>query len=267
MIFDGKTFAARRREELLEVRRTLGEVSLGIVVSSDDPVTNSFVRIKEKNAEALSVKQVRYAIPHGANTEAVVALVGDAAQEDGIIVQLPLPQDVDVEVVLNAIPEDKDVDALSYTLQERLESGDVSVMPPVAAAVRSILEKEDISVHQKKVVVVGKGNLVGKPCATLFNYLGAHVTILDKGDDLTVHTKDADVIMLGAGSPRVLKPDMVKGGVVVLDAGTSEAGGVVVGDADPTVSEKASFFTPVPGGIGPVAVVEIFGNLFTLCKK
>lgn len=265
-IFDGRVFAAKRREELLEERKPLSAVSLGIVASSDDPVTNSFVRIKERNANALNVEQVRYEVPAGATTEAVIELVKDASKESGIIVQLPLPEGVDANEVINAIPEDKDVDALSENMVRRLQGGDMSVIPPVAAAVREILESEKITIYEKKVTVVGKGRLVGVPCSALFTHLGAQVTILEKNDDVAAHTKDADIVMLGAGSPHLLTEKMVKEGVVILDAGTSESKGAVVGDADPKVAEKAALFTPVPGGIGPVAVVEIFGNLFTLVK-
>lgn len=267
MIFDGRAFAEKRREELLKERAALGTVSLGIVASSDDPVTNSFVRIKEKNANILDVNQVLYTVPAAASTEEVQQLVREASKESGIIVQLPLPKGVDVNAVINTIPEKKDVDALSEKMVTRLAGGDLSVIPPVAAAVRSILNAEQITMEGKTVVVVGKGRLVGAPCAELFTHLGASVTVLDKSSNLAEHTKDADIILLGAGSPGLLKTDMVKDGVVVLDAGTSESKGVVVGDADPAIVEKASLFTPVPGGVGPVAVVEIFGNLFTLNKK
>lgn len=264
MIFDGRAFAAKRREELLKKRAEFGDISLAVVMGEHDPVTSSFVRIKEKNAEALNVRLVRYFIPDGADTAAVEALVQSAAQETGMIVQLPLPQGIDTERVLASIPSEKDVDALSPEMANRLKEGYVSVIPPVAAAVREILESENITVYEKKVVVIGKGRLVGAPCAELLKHMGAHTVVLDKDDDVVSSTQDADVIVLGAGSPQLLKPEVVKEGVVVLDAGTSESNGVVVGDADPALAEKASFFTPVPGGIGPVAVVEIFGNLFKL---
>lgn len=263
MLFDGKTFAAKRREELLSERGALGDVSLGVVMGAHDPVTSSFVRVKERTAAALDVALKRYLIPDDATTDDVQRLVGDAARESGLIVQLPLAPNIDVDAVLASISPEKDVDALSPEMVDRLAVGDTTVVPPVAAAVREILTAENISVAEKRVVVVGKGRLVGAPCAALFNALGAQVTVLDKHDDLTA-LQHADIVMLGAGSPHLVTPDMVKDNVVVLDAGTSEQAGVVVGDADPRVAEKASFFTPVPGGIGPVAVVEIFGNLFKL---
>ena len=264
MIFDGKDFAKRRREELKIERASFGTLTLGIVVGGGNPVTDSYVRIKEKNAHALDVELVRYMIPDGATTEDVQNLVREAAKESGIIVQLPVPEGIDANKVINTIPKEKDVDALSEQMVTRLEAGDISILPPVAAAFRSILAAEKIPVEGRKVVVVGRGRLVGAPGATLLKHLGASVTVLGSKDTVAEHTQDADIIVLGAGVANLLKPDMIKKGVVILDGGTSESSGVVVGDADPACAEKASLFTPVPGGIGPVAVIEIFGNLFKL---
>jgi len=264
MIFDGKTFATARRGELLKECAKYGALSLGVVMGENDPVTSSFVRVKERNAAMLGVTLVRYGIPEGASTEEVQALVGKASQESGLIVQLPLSEGVDVERVLSSIPVEKDVDALSRVASEKIQSGNIEILPPVAAAIHSIIEKEQISVSGEKAVVVGKGKLVGAPVAELLRHLGAEVVSLDRSDDIALHTKNASIVVLGAGAPHFLKPDMVSEGVVIFDAGTSESNGVVVGDADPSIAEKASFFTPTPGGIGPVAVVEIFGNLLKL---
>ena len=267
MIVAGKAFAAERREELLKQRSAFDALSLGVVMGEHDPVTSSFVRVKERNAEMLGVTLVRYLIPEGASTEAVQKLLEDAAKEDGIIVQLPLPDGVDTEAVLASIPPEKDVDALSPEMNDRLSVGDVSIVPPVAAAVREILAAHNISVSGKEIAIVGKGKLVGVPCAALFKTLGGKVTMLDKKDNLE-SLKTADIVMLGAGSPHLVKRDMVQDGVVILDAGTSEQAGVVVGDADPTVAEKASFFTPVPGGVGPMTIACLLRNTVTaFCRQ
>lgn len=255
MLFDGKTFAAKRRAALLEKRHSVGALSLGIVAASGDPVTDSYVRIKEKNAHLLGVTLQRYVLAPDADTESAVRLVQEAAACDGVIVQLPLPPHIEVAAVLRAVPPEKDVDALSPAPQ---------VLPPVVAAIREIIAAYQIPYRGKKVVVIGKGRLVGAPAAAYFAAAGATVVVLTEGDDVATQTADADIIVLGAGAPGILTADMVRDGVVVFDAGTSEDGGVVVGDADPAVAEKAALFTPVPGGIGPVAVVEIFGNLLEL---
>lgn len=267
MIFDGRAFAAKRRESLLKERDQFGHVSLGIVMSADDPVTSSFVRIKENNAAILRVELKRYVLEKGADTKKALEILEKAAYEnDGVIVQLPLPEGIDGDKVIKHIPKEKDVDALSPERVDALKNGDTSILPPVAKAIQEIIKEEHIDIKNKKIVVVGKGKLVGVPVSELLKHIGGDVTALGAGDDLESKTKDADIIVLGAGHPGLLNENMVKEGVIVFDAGTSESGGVVVGDADVAVSNRATFFTPVPGGIGPVAVVEIFSNLFALKK-
>lgn len=125
---------------------------------------------------------------------------------------------------------------------------------------------ELVPTRGKKATVVGSGRLVGAPAARLLRELGAEVQVLEKGDSLDV-LKDADIIVLGAGEPGLVKPEHLKEGVVLIDAGTSESNGKVAGDADPACAEKAALFTPVPGGVGPIAVAMIFKNLFALAKK
>src|SRR6185295_12556323 len=161
---------------------------------------------------------------------------------------------------------EKDVDILSDKAFEAFAAGKLSAVPPVPAAMHYVLQRNNISVKAKSVVLVGAGRLVGKPAGVLFARLGAHVTMLIKGDSLEP-TKTADILILGTGVPALITPDMIKEGVVILDGGASESAGKVVGDADPACALKASLFTPVPGGIGPIAVVEIFANLLLLGKK
>lgn len=253
MIIDGRALAEERVAELLKERSELGPLTLSIVVTQEDAVTSSFLRIKGKIAERLAVA-VEYVSSF------------DAVRGDGIILQLPLQAGLDVDVERNKIPLLHDVDVLSNLAFEEFTRAEFPP-PPVARAVDVVLVKSGISVSGKKVVVVGQGRLVGKPVAELMRQQGALVTVLEKGEAIEPHTKDADIIVLGAGVPGLLQPDMVRDGVVILDAGTSELSGKVVGDADPACAEKAALFTPTPGGIGPLAVVEIFANLFELVKR
>jgi methylenetetrahydrofolate dehydrogenase (NADP+)/methenyltetrahydrofolate cyclohydrolase len=153
---------------------------------------------------------------------------------------------------------------LSKAAYAEFEKGHWPAIPPVPAALAYILKESGVDVRGKHIVSLGRGRLVGRPAAILFQHLGATVELLGRDADIAAHTRDADIIILGAGVPGVLKPDMVKEGVAIVDAGTSELGGKVVGDADPAVAEKASIFTPVPGGVGPVAIAEIYKNLFAL---
>lgn len=267
MIIDGRALATKRTEELRAARTQFGPLTLGHVVATNDAVINSYVSIKRRVATELTVDVREYRLDETATTDDVIAAIHDASKESGVILQLPLPPHVDAVRARNELPLSVDVDALSDKAFARFAAGDVSVAPPVAAAIRYIIETHGVGIQGKKVVVVGKGRLVGEPTAALMRILGGDVLVIDRGDDLRGAVAQADVVVLGAGVPHLLQPDMVKDGVVIFDAGTSESSGKVVGDADPACADKSAMFTPVPRGIGPLTVVEIFANLFELVKR
>jgi methylenetetrahydrofolate dehydrogenase (NADP+)/methenyltetrahydrofolate cyclohydrolase len=242
MIVDGKKVADEVLSTLLQQSRQ--GLRLGVVMNTGDAASDSFVKIKERTAAKVGVKVIRYNPEH----------MHDALQCDGVLVQLPIEN---ADTLLAAIPSQKDVDALGPNPQ---------VLAPVAGAVKEILERYRVDPRGKKAVVVGAGRLVGQPCANLLRSLGANVVVVTAEQGSLDELKDADIVVLGAGSPGIVKPDMLKQGVVLIDAGTSEAGGKIAGDADPACAEVASVFTPVPGGLGPIAVAMIFKNLFELTK-
>jgi len=257
MIINGKEIAESIYADLAVQREGITHpIKLGIIVGTNDPVIESFVRIKTRIAARLGVEIVREELPERVATtsDVVAALARLVPLVDGIIVQLPLPVQIDTDALLASIPSEKDVDGISATPRVR---------PPVAEAVAEIIRHECLEVCDKQAVVVGSGRLVGGPCAILLQELGAQVTVINKGESLDP-LKDADIVVLGAGNPGFVKPDMLKDGVVLIDAGTSESAGKVVGDADPACAQKASVFTPVPGGVGPIAVAMLFKNLFAL---
>jgi methylenetetrahydrofolate dehydrogenase (NADP+)/methenyltetrahydrofolate cyclohydrolase len=253
MIVDGKKIA-----EEVYARLPKKPLTLGILVGEKNPVIDSFVRIKERAAAALGVTLIRAELADGATTEAAIAGVAALAENtDGIIVQLPLPAHINTDEVLAAIPPEKDVDGISPS---------PLVRPPVAGAVAEILAIGNIDPRGKNAVVVGSGRLVGAPVATLLRESGANVRIVERGDSLDLLI-DADIVVLGAGEPGLVKPEHLKNGVILIDAGTSEAGGKVRGDANPACADVSSVFTPVPGGVGPIAVAMIFKNLLRLARK
>lgn len=236
---------------------TLQGKKLGIVVSTGDAVTDSYVRIKTRAAQRLGVEIIRRELPPDASTQDALDAVRSLIEHsDGIIVQLPLPAGIDADTVLAGVPPSHDVDALNPG---------ALVVAPVAGAMQEILRVAGVTAAGKQAVVIGEGRLVGAPCAGLLRTLGAQVTVVTKGDSLDV-LHDADVIVSGAGSPGLIRPDMIKEGVVVIDAGTSESSGKIAGDAEPACADKASVFTPVPGGVGPVAIAMIFKNLAVLAR-
>ncbi len=267
MIVDGRTIRDELLEEVKQEVTALGRpLSLGIFVShAPDFATESFIRIKKRAADAIGVEIVEYAIEENATTESVVAdIAAHASKHDGLIVQCPLPPAFDIDQIRNAVPIEKDVDALSDAAVAAFESGDAKILTPVVAALADFCKRGDIEVCGKHAVVLGQGRLVGKPAATWLRQQGAEVTILDKSSPDIDAIQHADILVLGAGVPGLVNPDMVKNGVILFDAGTSEAEGKLAGDADPSCAEKAALFTPVPGGIGPITVAFIFKNLARL---
>jgi methylenetetrahydrofolate dehydrogenase (NADP+)/methenyltetrahydrofolate cyclohydrolase len=268
MIADGKQLARDLEARLAEEFAALPKKpSVALFVMSEDLATRTFINIKKKVAERLGITVRQEDIPAHATTEEVIDRITNAAEE-GIVVQLPLAAGVDTAAVLAAIPRGKDLDVISPDANAAFSAGDFSVLPPVVGAIAAILERYAIDPNGKQVAVIGSGKLVGKPAAAWLSGKGASVAVADEHTpDISVLTKNADMIVLGAGEPGLLTPAMINEGVVILDAGTSEASGKLAGDADPTCAEKASLFTPVPGGIGPLTVVMLFQNLLSLAKK
>jgi len=262
MIVNGRDIAKKVLSSLEEERKHIGRpMALGILMSEGDAATESFIKIKSKSAHRLGVEVVRRELDSGATTQdALEALADLAGRVQGVIVQLPLPSNIDAEKVIAAIPQAKDVDAIGPKPH--------AVLAPVAGAVREVLLETGVEVEGKKAVVVGAGRLVGKPAAEMLTEMGANVTFVTKEAGSLEELKSADIAVLGAGNPSFIKPEMLRAGVVLLDAGTSEAlGGKLMGDADPSCANMASVFTPTPGGIGPIAIAMIFKNLFELSKK
>ena len=269
MILDGKRIASEMYEAMAgEYAKSGRPARLGIVVVGENPVIASFVRIKERAAARLGVEFVRRQLPESATTEEALAAVEEAvATCDAVIPQLPMPKHVDSKKILAAVPPSKDVDAINPTTpsQRRI------VHEPVALAVLELLDRAGVDVRGKRTVVVGAGRLVGAPSARMLREHGAdvHVVTRDQGslDDL----KTADIVVAGTGVSGLVKPEMLREGVALIDAGTSnvpkENGGIIAGDADPACADKCLVFSPVPGGVGPVAVAMIYRNLLTLIKK
>lgn len=265
MKLDGKQIAEEIYEELRGRRSLFNKpITLGIVVGGANPVIEQFVRIKSRAAERLSIDIVRVNLSDTADTQKTIDAVKELAERtDSVIIQLPLPTNLDTDAILSAIPAEKDVDAINPSIPEDKHP----VFAPVALAVVELLKRGGVEIEGKRAVVVGAGRLVGAPSAMLLKRLGASVSIFSLEEGSIVDLKDADIAVLGAGKPGFIKPEHLKQGVALIDAGASEQAGVVVGDADPACEAITSVFSPVPGGVGPVAVAMIFKNLFDLIEK
>lgn len=259
---DGRAIAESIYTELKPKFDSLGRtVRLGIAVAGGNSVIESFVGIKTRAAERLGITMERInvsgASDQGKLEQAVNRMV---ATTDAVIVQLPLPGGIDVNQILSLVPNEKDVDALNPHVSEEQRL----VHAPVALAVVEILKRNEVAIGGARTVVVGAGRLVGAPTAWLLRSLGANVSMFTLQEGSIEDLKDADIVVCGAGNPGFIKPEHLKEGVALIDAGASESKGKVVGDADPACAGKAAVFTPVPGGVGPVAVAMIFKNLFDL---
>ncbi len=265
MTMDGRAIAADVIKGLKPRRERIGLATLALLVVSENAVTSSYVGIKKKRADELGVRIRQIDLPESStqdDIERAVELLRDDETVDGIIVQLPLPRGVNTERVLAIIPAEKDVDGI----KPNIEDHERKVIAPVALAVKEILARAAIDISEKKAVVVGAGVLVGLPVAGYLKAKGANVSFFTRQQGSIEDLKDADIIVSGAGSPGFIKPEHIKEGVVLIDAGTSESGGKVVGDCDPACAAKAAVFTPVPGGVGPIAVAMIYKNLFDLIE-
>lgn len=267
MRIDGKQLAREHGSILAERVSALPyPLLLRVFVLSKDAATEQFIRIKKRVGESAGVIIDTVELTELTTTQELIGHVATAVVEThGIIVQLPLPAHIDFEEVRQHIPASHDVDCLGTEAERLLEEGVHTVLPPVVAAFAHILKTHNVPTKDANVVVVGKGRLVGAPAARWFEQTGAHVSVVEKDTPNSAELyKEAGIIALGAGAPHMLKPEMIKDGVVILDAGTSESAGKVVGDADPLCEEKAALITPVPGGVGPLAVMMIFENLYQL---
>lgn len=271
MIIDGKKIAEEIIELLAAERHMLPPVlCLGVLMGAEDAASASFVKIKERVAERLHVAVVRELINADSTTaQALQALAHLSSTCAGVIVQMPLPPQISLTDILAALPPEKDVDAITEEYQgpsSIFHRGRPLMRAPVAEAISEVFMRTNIVARGKRAIVVGAGKLVGAPAAALLKELGADVSVITRNEGSLLDLKDADIVVLGAGEPGLVRPEMLKEGVVLIDAGTSEQGSRLVGDADPRCAEAASVFTPVPGGIGPIAVAMIFKNLFALAK-
>lgn len=266
MIIDGREISKELISDLK--KRVSGMIQVPMLIAiqvGDDPATESFIKIKRRVAEKIGVAFEAAKLDKDVTTEDLIDRIEAVSKDElvrGVIVQLPLPGHIDTGKVLNSIPKDKDPDVLSIFAREEKK-----VFAPVAEAAREVLKRGSVSLENKSVLVIGEGRLVGGPIIDWLKSEGVRPVVAnDETANLKELSLNADVIFSGAGSPGLIKDEMVKEGVVIIDAGTSEEGGLIKGDADEGVREKASLITPVPGGMGPIVVAKLFENLISLIE-
>ncbi len=272
ILLDGKKLSQKLLVELKqEVLSMKKKLRLAIVIVGNDPVTLKFIERKNKAATLIGVDVREYPFPETVTTNELRKRISAIVHEEkntGVVVQLPLPKHINEQYVLNAVTPEKDVDVLSARAVGNFAVGKSLILPPVVGAIKMFFEEYDIEYQLKYIVVVGAGRLVGKPVSIWLLNAGATFSVVRSlTPDISVFTKKADIIISGAGKPNLITGDMVKEGVMVIDVGLSVVGGRLVGDIDfDSVLKKAAYITPVPGGVGPLAVAMIFKNLIILAK-
>jgi len=285
-IIKGAEVAKQIREELRQEIAELKEKhnvvpGLVTVLVGADPASQVYVGQKEKTSKELGIYSERYDLPAETGQEELLALIDKLNKDpkiNGILVQLPLPKQLNEEEVLIAIDPKKDVDGFHPVNVGKLMIGEPDYIPCTPHGIQQLLVRSGVETKGAEVVVVGRSNIVGKPIANIMlqKKEGANSTVTvchTASKDIAFHTKRADILIVAAGRPKYVTADMVKDGVVVIDVGVNQIGTtpegkrILAGDVDfETVQEKAKAITPVPGGVGPMTITMLMMNTVRAAK-
>lgn len=264
MRVDGKSIAKRLEEEMKNyIEANNLSKKLAIFYVGNNPVIDQFIKIKQNFGKRVGVFVEIFRYEEEIEEDFLIKEIKEKSESfDGALVQLPLPSHINKLTVLNSIKEEKDIDVLSRNSYKNFLIGKNKMLPPVAFAVFQILKNHNVLLGNKKVCVVGDGLLVGRPVYDWFklNNVKAEIVNLETENPEAL-IKDADILVSGVGVPNLIKKEMIKKGAVILDAGSSQESGAVVGDISIECEEMAEIFSGVPGGIGPLTVVGLFSNL------
>jgi len=269
-ILDGKNLAERVLFNLK--KRVKRKLTLTVISIGENPVSKIFIQQKKIACERVDFNFRLYQFPAKIKSQKLkneIKQIVKNPANSGIIVQLPLPGKFIPEEFLNLIPEEKDIDVLSEKSLGKFYQGVLPILPPTVGGILCLLKRYHINVKGKNVVILGAGRLVGFPLALQLLKEKATVSVLNEfTKDAPSFTKKADILISGVGKPNLIKGKMIKRGAVVIDAGTSLKRGRLVGDVDfKSVAKKASYITPVPGGVGPMTVAFLIENLVKLKTK
>ena len=271
---DGKALAAKVKARAAEGAKDLPrKPGLAVILVGDNQASRVYVTGKEKDCAECGFQSFEHKLPAETGQEELLALIDRLNRDeavDGILVQLPLPKGLDEDQVLNAIRPDKDVDCFHPFNVGRLVIGDPVFLPCTPAGVMEMLKEYDIPVAGKHCVVLGRSNIVGKPMgALLLQQSGTVTTCHSRTPDLASFTRQADILVSAVGRVGLVTADMVKEGAVVIDVAMNRnAEGKLCGDVDyASVEPKASYITPVPGGVGPMTRAMLMENLLAAARR
>ena len=273
-ILDGKALS----EQLIDSAKQKAEElspTLAVILVGENPASMAYVRNKKKACERAGIRYLEYKYPESITQQSLLKKIEELNEDDsvnGIIVQLPLPEQIYVPEVIRAVAPAKDVDGFhAYNLGKMFLSSEFEDLPPATPlGIVKLLDHYNIPIQGQEVVVVGHSNIVGKPISMMMLNRNATVTtchIFTK--DLSAHTRQADILIVAVGKEKLITADMVKEGAVVIDVGINRrADGSLCGDVDfEEISKKASFITPVPGGVGPMTVAALILNTIRATER
>lgn len=272
---DGKALSAKVRSSILaeteELKKKGITPGLAVIIVGNDPASEIYVRNKEKACAECGFYSEKYALPAETSQEELLGLIDQlnhSPQISGILCQLPVPDHISEEAVINAIDPKKDVDAFHPVNVGKIMVGNFDFVPCTPAGVMELLDEYQIDIKGKECVVVGRSNIVGKPMSMLLLHRHGTVTMChSRTQHLDEVCRRADILVAAVGKAGFITPNMVKDGAVVIDVGINRnAEGKVCGDVDAAVMEKASYMTPVPGGAGPMTITMLMKNTLKAAK-
>jgi methylenetetrahydrofolate dehydrogenase (NADP+)/methenyltetrahydrofolate cyclohydrolase len=270
-LMDGKGLAERIRAEVAQEVNELGEVGLTTILVGDDPASDIYIKRKQEAAKEVGILARDYRLAEDTSEAELLELVSQLNADDavdGILVQLPLPPQIDEQRVIEAVDPAKDVDGFHPVNAGRLFLGQEGCVAATPSGIMTLLREYDVPLVGARAVVVGRSNIVGKPVSLLLLAEHATVTIChSRTTDLGALTRAADVLVVAVGEAGLISPEMVKDGATVIDVGMNRTPEGLRGDVDPAVIEGAGLITPVPGGVGPMTIASLLRNTVKAARR
>lgn len=275
-LISGKEVSQKVKDEIKSQTKLLKDkgisVKLAVIIVGDDPASHIYVKNKKKACEYVGFESLEYALDEKTSEEELLELIDKLNKDktvNGILCQLPLPKHIDEKKIIDSISPLKDVDAFHPVNVGKIMIGDYEFLPCTPAGIMRLIESTSYDVSGKDCVIIGRSNIVGKPMAMLMLHKNATVTIChSRTKNIEEKIKKADIVIAAVGIPKFVKGDMVKDGALVIDVGINRTSdGKLCGDVDfDEVSKKASFITPVPGGVGPMTISMLMQNTLKAAK-
>lgn len=270
-ILDGKNLSAKIKDELKsDIDCYVKKPVLAVITIGNDESSKIYVNNKKLASEYVGISFIHTIFEENEKEETIINKIKDFNEDkniNGIILQLPIPKKYNKDKIINTILPSKDVDGLTRQSMSKLILGEKTFIPCTTRGIMEMIKYYDISLEGKNVTIIGRSNLVGKP--TFLSCLKENATVTvchSKTNDLTNHTKQADIIISCTGQKDLINKDMIKKDVIIIDVGITRINGKIYGDVNNNVESKVSYLTPVPGGVGPMTVVMLLKNTFDAYK-